>query len=67
MRQLLQKTFDLVIGDTWPKRRRVVDSHGFDAAHERWPHISQRTLYNEWRRGQKILAKRCKQSEANSP
>lgn len=24
MRQLLQKGFDLVIGDTWPKRRRIV-------------------------------------------
>lgn len=30
---------------------KLVESHGMEIAEERWPHISQRTLYAEWRKG----------------
>lgn len=34
---------------------RLVESHGMEVAEERWPHISQRTLYEDYRKGRKQL------------
>lgn len=35
---------------------RLVESHGLDAAKERWPHVGHRTLYIDLEKGKALLA-----------